>query len=142
MRCLNCHSEMVERVAADPGGARSPYDICDALWWHVVRRGRDGRHGLPSFYRSVEASSRGQADGVSEPLRQCPRCENQPLLKAFFLAYSDILLDHCENCHGFWLDGGEFKRINEELSGLKSEGGGDLKPFPQVPDFLLGLWGP
>ena len=46
--------------------------------------------------------------------------------KVFFLALSDILLDHCDNCRGFWLDGGEFKRINQELGGLKSIGGGDF----------------
>jgi Zn-finger nucleic acid-binding protein len=119
MRCLSRRHEMIEKPEQTPKGSVY-YDVCEScggIWFDV---GEMDAMVLP-VYQSVEASSRDKAKGVSEPLRKCPRCKNQWLDKVFFLAYSDILLDHCENCRGFWLDGGEFKRINRNLSGLKSQ---------------------
>lgn len=34
-----------------------------------------------------------------------------------------FLLDHCQNCRGFWLDGGELKSINRDPSELRSQRG-------------------
>ena len=55
-------------------------------------------------------------EGVEEQVRGCPRCNGVDLDKVFFIGYSDILLDRCPNCGGFWLDGGELQKINKELS--------------------------
>jgi Zn-finger nucleic acid-binding protein len=116
MKCLNCDNEMVEKLAQTPRGPVY-YDVCEACGGTWFDPGEMDAMVLPR-YQSVEVASRDKAHGVSEPLRKCPRCNEQWLSKVFFLAYSQILLDHCENCRGFWLDGGEFKRINQELGEL------------------------
>jgi Zn-finger nucleic acid-binding protein len=121
VKCLGCRRKMVEKSKETPRGLVY-YDVCDAcggIWFDVGEM--DAM--VLQLYESVEKASRDRAEGVSEPPRKCPRCKNQWLDKVFFLAYSQILLDHCEKCHGFWLDGGEFKRINRELADLKSRRG-------------------
>ncbi len=143
MKCLTCHQEMVEKLEQTRRGPVY-YDVCEAcggMWFDF------GELDAMVFqlYQSVEASSRDKADNVSEPVRQCPRCENQPLLKVFFLRFSNILLDYCENCYGFWLDRGELRRINKELADLKKQGGGDTRGLlppgsPGFFDLFLGFF--
>ena len=121
MDCLGCGGKMAEKLRQTPRGPVY-YDVCPScggIWFDV---GEMDAMVLP-LYRSVEVASRDKAEGVSEPLRKCPRCQNQWLSKVFFLAYSQILLDHCQNCRGFWLDGGELKSINRDLSELRSQRG-------------------
>ena len=128
MQCLNCRHEMAEKLQQTRRGPVY-YDLCEAcgsIWFDA---GEMDAMVLP-LYRSVEASSLERPNGVSEPLRNCPRCDNHWMRKVYFLALSDILLDHCDGCRGFWLDGGEFERINRELAELKSHGGGDYTPSP------------
>jgi len=119
VNCLNCHKKMIEQ-SADTRRGQVDYDVCEAcgsIWFDMGEL--DAM--VPQVFESVETASRDAAAGISEPPpRRCPRCEPQLLDKVFFLRYSDILLDHCSNCHGFWLDGGELDRINEELRGIKA----------------------
>ena len=35
-----------------------------------------------------------------------------------FVDYTGIILDHCPQCRGFWLDGAELESINEEIRRL------------------------
>lgn len=48
----------------------------------------------------------------------CPDCRDQTMKKVDFNIYTDIILDYCEGCGGFWLDGRELDRINEEVRAL------------------------
>ena len=48
----------------------------------------------------------------------CPRCESSTMKKVEFNIYTGIILDYCESCSGFWLDGRELSRINEEVRSL------------------------
>lgn len=48
----------------------------------------------------------------------CPRCESSTMRKVEFLIYTNIILDYCEKCGGFWLDGPELRRINDEVRKL------------------------
>ena len=58
----------------------------------------------------------------------CPR-DNGPMVKVDFNLDSPIILDYCERCYGFWLDGGELARINEEVK--------QLNEAAKIPDPLL-----
>jgi len=114
------------------------YDICEAcgsIWFDA---GEMDAVVLP-VYRSVEKSSTERAQGVSEPLRQCPRCGDAYMNKVLFLAYSDILLDRCWKCHGFWLDGGELKLINRNLRELKAEHGFSEKYGELIANSLASM---
>ncbi len=48
----------------------------------------------------------------------CPRCERRPMGKVEFNIYTGIILDYCGECRGFWLDGHELERINDEVRRL------------------------
>lgn len=53
----------------------------------------------------------------------CPRCHSVQLAVAH---YQDIEIDHCEQCHGIWLDKNELQKIIEkETADRNGDGGGD-----------------
>jgi Zn-finger nucleic acid-binding protein len=117
VKCLGCHAEMMEKTRQTRRGLVY-YDICEACGGVWFDAGEMDAVVLQVF-RSVEASSRDKAEGISESQRRCPRCKTGWMKKVFFLTYSEILLDHCEKCHGFWLDSGELKLINQNLRHLR-----------------------
>lgn len=119
MKCPNCRQKMVEKLEQTPRGPIY-YDLCEACGGIWFDAGEMDAMVLQVF-DSVEASSIDKASGIPEALRQCPRCKDQWLDKVFFLAYSNVLLDYCRTCHGFWLDGGELDLINQDLRELKGE---------------------
>jgi Zn-finger nucleic acid-binding protein len=47
--------------------------------------------------------------------RGCPRCADADMRKIEFLRYTGVFLDHCAECGGFFLDGGELEHVNEAL---------------------------
>src|ERR1043166_3033266 len=59
--------------------------------------------------------------GDDYPTINCPR-GNAPMAKVDFNVDSSIILDYCQTCHGFWLDGGELARINKEVKELNEAG--------------------
>jgi Zn-finger nucleic acid-binding protein len=48
----------------------------------------------------------------------CPVCDASTMRKVEFNIYTDIILDYCGECGGFWLDGGELERINASIREL------------------------
>jgi len=52
------------------------------------------------------------------PHRKCPRCPDKEMQKTALLCYSDVILDYCEGCAGFFFDKGEIKEMNVELEKL------------------------
>ncbi len=51
---------------------------------------------------------------------ECPRCRGAVMKKVEFVIYTNIILDYCERCRGFWLDGRELERINGEVRKLNA----------------------
>lgn len=49
---------------------------------------------------------------------QCPQDAGVEMKKVEFLIETNIILDYCAECHGFWLDGRELERINEAVRDL------------------------
>jgi len=58
----------------------------------------------------------------------CPRCSGQPMKKVEFNIYTGIILDYCEGCRGFWLDGKELDRINDEVRALNESSSEPVAP--------------
>jgi len=48
--------------------------------------------------------------------RQCPRCEDQPMLKHFVSAKREVEVDECPACGGIWLDTGELRSIRAQYA--------------------------
>lgn len=127
MKCLNCNEEMINNLVMTKKKQIS-YDICEAcgsLWLDA------GELDKMAFQvaGSIEYCSKDTAEGISGAAKQCPRCEDTALDKVFFLGHSDVILDHCRNCGGFWLDGGELDLINKELQKIMPVKGAGFSEF-------------
>ncbi len=113
MLCLSCSAEMMNYEVITKHGQIS-YNACEqcgSLWLDA------GELDKMAFQveGSIEYCSQDKDDTPEAQPKKCPRCDNFDLDRVRFLNYSDIILHHCTNCGGFWLDGGELNLIDEEL---------------------------
>ncbi|MFP4026161.1 MAG: zf-TFIIB domain-containing protein [Candidatus Brocadiia bacterium] len=112
MKCLNCGAEMENYLIRTKKDEIS-YDTCPecgSLWLDA------GELDKMAFQveGSIEYSSQEETQGTVTD-RRCPRCKNVVMGKVNFLGSTDIFLDRCPCCGGFWLDGGELDILNLEL---------------------------
>src|ERR1700674_4198254 len=76
------------------------------------------------------------AEGPQPKMKKCPRCDDSDLDRVKFLESDGIIPDHCSNCGGFWLDGGELNLIDKELAKImpvKGKGFSDFVNNVHVP---------
>ena len=73
-------------------------------------------------------------------LTECPRDRDVMMKKVEFNIGTNIILDWCETCRGFWLDANELVRINEEVRDL-NEAERELSdpPLVRLAQFFWGL---
>src|SRR5689334_23659827 len=104
MRCLNCDTEMMNYDVVTRS-AKLSYDICEkcgSLW---LDRGELDKMAF-QVQGSIEFCSEQEDRTPESKSKTCPRCDIA-LSRVRFLGDTDIVLHHCKNCRGFWLDGGE-----------------------------------
>jgi len=68
----------------------------------------------------------------------CPR-DGAPMSKVEFNIHTGIILDHCGECGGFWLDGRELDRINQEVREL-NEAAAQETAEPAMLWFAKFIW--
>jgi hypothetical protein len=103
------------------------YDVCErcgSLW---LDAGELDKMAL-QVKGSIEFCS-DEEDKSARPTRNCPRCEDCQLVPVRFLGVSDIVLDHCRNCGGLWLDGGELNLVDKELTKIMPVEGHGFSDF-------------
>lgn len=127
MRCLNCNAEMVNYDVTTENAELS-YDVCEkcgSLWLDA------GELDKMAFQvdGSIEFCSEEEDKSPGKGVRKCPRCEDFDLSRARFLGETDIVLEHCKNCGGFWLDGGELNLIDSELAKIMPVSGHGFSDF-------------
>lgn len=127
MICLNCGSAMVNNEIVTQQ-ARISYDMCDAcgsLWLDAGELDKLAFKvdGSIEFCSQDEVAVAGKAPG------NCPRCDAVELSFVKFLGDSSILLRHCENCGGFFLNGGELNLIDKELARIMPVAGHGFSDF-------------
>ena len=127
MRCLNCNAEMVNYDVITKKAELS-YDICEtcgSLWLDA------GELDKMAFKvaGSIEFCSEEEDKTPEKQVKNCPRCEEFPLSRVRFLGEADIILHHCKNCGGFWLDGGELNLIDNELAKIMPVSGKGFSDF-------------
>ena len=83
---------------------------------------------------SIEFCSEEEDKTPEKGVRKCPRCEDFNLSSVRFLGVTDIILNHCKNCGGFWLDGGELNLIDTELAKIMPVSG---KGFSEILNNVL-----
>ncbi len=132
MRCLNCNTEMVN-YDVTIRKAELFYDVCEkcgSLWLDA----RELDRMAFKVAGSIEFCSEEEDKTPEEQVRKCPRCDDFNLSRVRFLGVTDIILNHCKNCGGFWLDGGELNLIDSELAKIMPVSG---KGFSELLNNVL-----
>lgn len=117
--------------------AHISYDVCQkcgSLWLDA------GELDKMAFQveGSIEFCSEEEDASLGKDERQCPRCQDFTLARVRFLGETNIILEHCRNCGGFWLDGGELNLIDRELTKIMPVGGHGFSDF--VNQVHLPIW--
>jgi Zn-finger nucleic acid-binding protein len=127
MRCLNCRKEMTNYDVVTKNAELS-YDVCEkcgSLW---LDRGELDKMAF-QVTGSIEFCSEEEAKIAEKVSKNCPRCLESQLKPVRFLGCTDIVLNHCGNCFGFWLDGGELNLIDWELARIMPVSGHGFSDF-------------
>ena len=135
MDCLSCGRPMVNYTVLTEQKQLS-YDMCEACGSLWLDRGELDKMAF-QVEGSIEFCSQEEAGGAAGGGR-CPRCEGVELERVRFLGASDITLDRCPNCGGFWLDGGELDLVNRELERIMPVEGKGFSDF--VNNVHLPYW--
>ncbi|MFP4496905.1 MAG: zf-TFIIB domain-containing protein [Vulcanimicrobiota bacterium] len=136
MKCLSCGNEMTNNYVITQNKKIS-YDICDSCGGTWLDKGELDRI-VKKINGSIEYSSSEAFDSSQEPVKLCPRCDKVSLSKVHFVGYSDLVLDRCENCEGFWLDSGELDKINQEMESILTNSGKSFARF--VMNAFVPYW--
>lgn len=114
--------------------------LCERCGGMFLDRGELNKVTEPTVgdleYSTLGEDSRNHAD-VWGPTA-CPR-DGTMMEKVEFVIETNIILDHCPSCRGFWLDGRELARINEEVQALNEAG--RQVPDPPLVRFSQFIWG-
>jgi Zn-finger nucleic acid-binding protein len=69
----------------------------------------------------------------------CPDCGADEMAKVEFNIHTNIILDYCRACGGFWLDGTEMERIQDEVRRL-NEAAAEDSHEPAMLWFARFIW--
>lgn len=108
--------------------AELSYDVCEncgSLW---LDRGELDKMAF-HVSGSIEFCSEEEAAIIEQAPKNCPRCDDFQLASVRFLGDTDIILHHCRNCGGFWLDGGQLNLIDRELAKIMPVSGHGFSDF-------------
>jgi Zn-finger nucleic acid-binding protein len=127
MNCLNCGTEMMNNQVSTKDDSIS-YDMCEkcgSLW---LDKGELDKMAF-QVQGSIEYCSQDPTAEPDKKIRKCPRCDNANLHAVRFLDQTDIILHHCKECGGFWLDGGELDLVDKELAKIMPVSGKGFSDF-------------
>lgn len=136
MKCLNC-GKLMSNYLVQTKKDRLSYDVCESCGSFWLDAGELKKLAY-QVSGDIEYCSEDKIKGVSAYSKKCPRCEKIVLDKVYFIGCRDIVLDRCNNCGGFWLDGGELDLINKELQQIMPIRGKGFSEF--LNDVHLPYW--
>lgn len=106
MKCPKCKSETLASHTVDDVVV-DRCSSCGGIWFDR----QELTQLLAEDARRVAALRRGgdndEADGIRGP---CPR-DGSELLRIYSALDRSVVLDACADCHGIWLDSGEFEKL-------------------------------
>ncbi len=80
---------------------------CNGIWFDAQELGEL----LSEDARQVRGLTRGETNKQFEGKRgRCPR-DGSELLRIYSAVNRAVIVDACADCHGIWLDGGEFAKL-------------------------------
>ena len=113
LKCPACQSPMETRSDPDV-----QIDVCPQCGGRFLDKGELNAIATGMAGDIEYCSIDTDAHPDKFPVRQCPKCSDQPMQKISLLAFSDIIFDFCTECGGFFLDSGEADQMNRELAKL------------------------
>lgn len=116
-------------------------ELCEKCGGMFLEKGELNRVAGPTEgdleYSTVDLDSFQHEDGLGPMV--CPR-DGVAMKKVEFNIETGIILDYCETCHGFWVDGRELARINEEVKELNEAAlSVSDPPMMRLGQFFWGL---
>jgi len=115
VRCPSCGRATVARSVGDVTVHQC--DPCGGLFLH---KGELNKIAAPTAgdleFSTIDLDSFEHADDHG-PIA-CPECDDEIMKKVEFNIHTNIILDWCPRCGGFWLAKDELDRINEEVQRL------------------------
>jgi uncharacterized protein len=106
MKCPKCKTETLSEFAVQ-GVPVDRCALCNGIWFDARELNqllaKDGQH-VASLRRGDAKDEAGGKKGF------CPR-DAADLLRVFSAIDRSVILDACPECHGIWLDGGEFEKL-------------------------------
>lgn len=154
MTCPDCHAQLKETDYR--GIVIHECPKCKGRWFEKdeLRKAKDRTDDDLRWLDFYPFDEQGNTFAVSSEGKQCPRCS----LKMASLTYekSKVVIDKCGQCHGVWLDHGEFEKVikhleqivlNESVSGYAKDAfkkflgiaTGPKGPVAETRDFLAIL---
>ena len=137
MNCPRCSKSTTPRRVQDV-----EIDVCDGCGGIYFDRGELNRIAERTSgdleYSTIHEERFLHSDKFATT--SCPHCVDVAMKKVEFLVHTGIILDYCESCHGFWLDGQELDRVNAEVRSLNEpdEGSGS-SAMDWFAQFLFSL---
>ena len=126
MHCPRDHSELETTSLHE-----TPVEKCPLCAGMFVRHGTLNRIADPTAgdleFSTLDGDTFQHEDAHGETV--CPN-DSSVMRKVDFNVDTSIILDYCSTCEGFWLDGDELERINEEVKRLNAL-------HDEIPDPLL-----
>jgi 2-aminomuconate deaminase len=125
VRCPRCHSTTASRQYGDVTVHQCT--TCRGIFLH---KGELNKVAEPTSgdleFSTLDLDTFDHEDSYG-PI-ECPECDDVIMKKVEFNIHTNIILDWCKRCGGFWLEKGELDRINEEVRKLNDASGGDSGP--------------
>jgi len=106
MNCPKCLSATLAQIRID-SVAVDRCSRCDGIWFDA----QELSQLLAEDARQVAELRRGAShEQLDEKRGLCPR-DSAELLRMYSAIDRSVTLDACADCHGIWLDGGEFEKL-------------------------------
>ena len=113
MKCLSCNNEMMNYEVHTTLN-KVTYDVCESCGGLWLDKGELDKIAF-QVKGDIEFCAKEEAKGPPST-KHCPRCAGEVLHKVMFLGDDAIVLERCDNCNGFWLEGGQLEKIDNELA--------------------------
>lgn len=126
MKCLECKNEMTN-YEVHTIIHKISYDVCEKCGGLWLDKGELDKMAY-QVEGDIEYCSTDEPEN-SITTHHCPRCAGMVLHKVGFLGGNDIVLEHCNNCSGFWLSGGQLEKIDDELAQIMTVKGKGFSEF-------------
>ena len=106
MNCPKCQTATLAEFKVE-GVAVDRCSRCNGIWFDA----HELSQLLAEDARQVAELRRGGSDErLDEQRGRCPR-DSAALLRMYSAIDRSVTLDACADCHGIWLDGGEFEKL-------------------------------